>query len=400
MRGLQRHGVVEDHPDRVDRRPPCRRQSSVKPDGAFIQALAATTDTLPKIPARTIGNTGPEVRPRLQPAPAEDVDRDEDRLGEEEDALEGERHAERLAPLAHEPRPQQAELEAQHGAGHRAHRERHRHVLRPALGQQERVPVVVLDGPVVGDQRHEGPRHAERHQDDVEHQGERHLRPGPRHRIHSGEHGRSAERRDHLDHSLPGNALGDTWIVDEKAATRITSAGEAVCHEARERLDVRQHPRGRDIRHRGVGRPRVAVVAAIWAWSCRDDREDEDRRSQRSAPTSTGPCGRRWVRCQPAWHACRRPSTRLPGLAPVTTVIVLGFAAWTRIVAAGTGSGCRWSSALRCWPPSPRSLLVAAGPGPARPSPHRRHRRRGRPVDLLRALSARRGLHPSAPPTT
>ena len=27
----------------------------VKPDGAFIHALAATTDTLPQIPARTIG---------------------------------------------------------------------------------------------------------------------------------------------------------------------------------------------------------------------------------------------------------------------------------------------------------------------------------------------------------
>ena len=28
---------------------------SVKPDGAFIQALAAITDTLPPMPARTIG---------------------------------------------------------------------------------------------------------------------------------------------------------------------------------------------------------------------------------------------------------------------------------------------------------------------------------------------------------
>ena len=27
----------------------------MKPDGAFIQAFAATTDTLPKIPASTIG---------------------------------------------------------------------------------------------------------------------------------------------------------------------------------------------------------------------------------------------------------------------------------------------------------------------------------------------------------
>jgi hypothetical protein len=30
-------------------------EPSVKPDGAFIQAFAATTDTLPRIPARTTG---------------------------------------------------------------------------------------------------------------------------------------------------------------------------------------------------------------------------------------------------------------------------------------------------------------------------------------------------------
>ena len=37
---------------------------------------------------------------------------------------------------------------------------------------------------VVGDQRHERPRHAQRHEDDVERQGERHLRPRPRDRVH------------------------------------------------------------------------------------------------------------------------------------------------------------------------------------------------------------------------
>ena len=84
----------------------------MKPDGEFIQALAATTETLPRMPVSDDRDTGPEVRPRLQPPPAVDVDGDEDRLGEEEQALEGERDAERLAPLAHEPRPQQPELEA------------------------------------------------------------------------------------------------------------------------------------------------------------------------------------------------------------------------------------------------------------------------------------------------
>ena len=128
-------------------------------------------------------HAGPEVRPRLQPSPAVDVDGDEDRLGEEEDALEGERHAEGLTPLAHEPRPQQTELERQHGAGDGAHREGDGHVLRPALGQAQRVGVVALQPPVVGDERHERPRHPERHEDDVEGEREGHLGSGPGHRV-------------------------------------------------------------------------------------------------------------------------------------------------------------------------------------------------------------------------
>ena len=51
------------------------------------------------------------MRPRLQPSPAVDVDRDEDRLGEEEEAFEGEGNAEGRAPLTHELGPEQAELE-------------------------------------------------------------------------------------------------------------------------------------------------------------------------------------------------------------------------------------------------------------------------------------------------
>ena len=43
-------------------------------------------------------NAGPEVRPRREPLPAEDVDRDEDRLEEEEQSFHRERHAERGDP--------------------------------------------------------------------------------------------------------------------------------------------------------------------------------------------------------------------------------------------------------------------------------------------------------------
>ena len=158
-------------------------ESRVKPDGAFIQALAATTEMAPRMPASTIGTPVQKCAHGRSRLPAVDVDRDEDRLGEEEDPLEAERDPEGLAPLAHELRPEQPELEAQHRAGHGADRERDRHVLRPPLREQQGVGVAVLDPAVVGDQRHERPRDAERHQDDVEGQGEGHLRAGPGHRV-------------------------------------------------------------------------------------------------------------------------------------------------------------------------------------------------------------------------
>ena len=150
------------------------------------------------------------MSPRLQPAPPVDVDRDEDRFEEEEDALEGERDAEGRPPLTHELRPEQPELERQHGPAHGADREGDRHVLRPALGQQERV-AVTLQAPIVRDQGHEGPRHTERHQDDVARERERHLHTSPRDRINGNERG--DQRGHHADHSgshlRRGNALAD-----------------------------------------------------------------------------------------------------------------------------------------------------------------------------------------------
>ena len=164
-------------------------ESSVTPWGEFIQALAATTETLPHTPARTIGTPVQKCVHGLQPPPAEDVDRDEDGLGEEEQPLERERDTEGLAPLAHELRPQEAELEGQDRPGHRPHGERHGHVLRPALGQSKGIGIIVPDPPVVGDEGHRRPGHPQRHQDDVEGEREGHLRPRPEDRVHVGQHG-------------------------------------------------------------------------------------------------------------------------------------------------------------------------------------------------------------------
>ena len=156
VRCLQGHRGVEDHPQRVD-----GDHGAIgilrEARGCVHPRIGSDDRNTAEDPGQDDGHTGPEVRPRRQPAPAEDIDRDEDRFGKEEHTLEPEWHAERRTPLAHKPRPQQAELEAQHRTRHRAHRERHGHVLRPALGQHQRIPVTVLDRPIVGDQGHEGP---------------------------------------------------------------------------------------------------------------------------------------------------------------------------------------------------------------------------------------------------
>ena len=118
---------------------------------------------------------GPAVGPAAEPLPAVDVDRDEDRLGEEEDPLDREGDAEGVAEAVHELRPEQAHLEGEHRAGDGADGEDDRHRLRPAPGQLHRVLVAVLQPHVVGDQHHRRQGDAQAGEDDVEAQRERHL---------------------------------------------------------------------------------------------------------------------------------------------------------------------------------------------------------------------------------
>ena len=104
------------------------------------------------------GHAGPEVRPRAQAPPAEDVDRDEDRLEEEEDALEGEGQPDHVAEAIEEARPQEAHLEAEDRPGDGPHREADGRHLRPALGQAQVVGVVAAQPEVVGDQQDQAGR--------------------------------------------------------------------------------------------------------------------------------------------------------------------------------------------------------------------------------------------------
>jgi len=59
-------------------------------------------------------------------------------LEEEEQALDSEREPQHGPVLAHQPRPQQAHLERQHRAGHRADCDQHPHHLGPAPRQPHR----------------------------------------------------------------------------------------------------------------------------------------------------------------------------------------------------------------------------------------------------------------------
>ncbi len=111
VRRHERHRVVEDHADRVD---VDDLAGGVERDafGRVHPGVGRHHRDAPEDSGESDRDPGPEVRPRPQAPPAEDVDRDEHRFGEEEQPLEGERHPERRAPLAHELRPQQPELEA------------------------------------------------------------------------------------------------------------------------------------------------------------------------------------------------------------------------------------------------------------------------------------------------
>ena len=110
------------------------RRTSTKPTGVFIQALAVVTNRADAMPATATGTPGPPVRPRREPVPAVQVEAEEDRLEEERERLQGERRPEDAAVAGHERRPQQAELERQHGAADRADREEHGEGLGSTAG--------------------------------------------------------------------------------------------------------------------------------------------------------------------------------------------------------------------------------------------------------------------------
>ena len=118
-----------------------------------------------------------QVPPWWHPAPAVQIDAEEYRLDEERQSLERERQSEYVTEPAHQPRPEQAHLEAEDGAGHRTDREQHRRDLGPPLRESQCHGIVADDAAPVHHVDDRGKRDAEARQNDVPAQRNRHLLP-------------------------------------------------------------------------------------------------------------------------------------------------------------------------------------------------------------------------------
>ena len=119
--------------------------------------------------------TGEQMHARRYAFPAVEIQAEENRLREEGESLEREWHPDDGTGDLHEARPQQAELEGEHGAGDRADREEDRGALRPALGEIE-VRGVTRPLPAPLREHHEdGHRDPDDGKDDVKRERHRHL---------------------------------------------------------------------------------------------------------------------------------------------------------------------------------------------------------------------------------
>jgi hypothetical protein len=128
------------------------------------------------------------VHPARQALPSVQVDAREDRLQEEEDPLEAERHAEHRAIGAHEPWPQQPHLERQDGSGDGTDGDQHAEDLRPSPREQHRHVIGTTKAAVLSHQDDRRERDPETRQNDMKPERGRHL----------------CARGNHLDPSTPG----------------------------------------------------------------------------------------------------------------------------------------------------------------------------------------------------
>ena len=107
----------------------------MNPEGVFIQALTETTRTPDSAPLAATITPASQCATRGHAVPAVDVDAQEDRLGEEGEPFQSEPQPDDRAGELHEAGPEQPQLERQHRARDRAHREQDRRTPGPSLRQ-------------------------------------------------------------------------------------------------------------------------------------------------------------------------------------------------------------------------------------------------------------------------
>ena len=164
-----------------------------------------------------------QVQPRRHPAAAVEIDAEEDRLGEEREPLQRERQPDRFAERAHEPRPQQAELERQHRPRHRADREQDAGPLGQPLRQQQVLGIARPPVAHVRDHHQRRQRDARRREHDVERQRHPHLRARVRQSVPAVGHGgilRRTSRRCYAGRRASGPPIASRRRRDRVAAVR------------------------------------------------------------------------------------------------------------------------------------------------------------------------------------
>ena len=110
--------------------------------------------------------------------PTIEVDPEEDGFGEKREALERERHSDDSARVFHESRPEETELEREHGAGDGAHGEEDGGAPRPAPREVQIDRLTAPKMQAFGDGHEQRHADADRREDDVERERHGHLGAG------------------------------------------------------------------------------------------------------------------------------------------------------------------------------------------------------------------------------
>ena len=236
---------------------------------------------------------------RREAIPAVDVDRDEDRLEEEREALEREAEPEDLAEAGHESGPQQAHLEAEDRPRYYACGEQREHHLRPAARQRAIERVAGAEVEPLDEEHHRWEGDPEADERDVDRERERlHLARLQQVVLLDGPEDR-CEKRSGVHSTLQRQGSGeerDAGRTSRKGQTRFTATSPSWWKAPRERAaseqvptvapaagPVRRSSRGLSGRVRTDGSTASDGVPARGAHACGERADDEAAQRRRGS---------------------------------------------------------------------------------------------------------------------